>query len=100
MAGPAITTGAITTSIAFFAAGLTSFKGVAELGIIAGGGILLCAVAELTLLPACIWLVDRSGWGVSMPRPLGMHRWLAPLMRFPRFTLFVGVAATAPWPLG
>ena len=44
----------LTTAVAFFAAGLTSFTGVAELGIIAGGGILLCAVAELMLLPAAI----------------------------------------------
>ena len=48
-------------------AGFTSFKGVAELGIIAGGGLLLCAVAELVLLPASIYLIDRSGWGIRMP---------------------------------
>lgn len=95
IAGPAIATGAITTSIVFFAAGLTSFKGVAELGIIAGGGILLCAIAELVLLPACIWLVDRSGWGVRMPKPLAVHRWIAPLFKFPRVTLTVSVTATA-----
>lgn len=99
-AGPAIATGAITTSIAFFSAGLTSFKGVAELGIIAGGGILLCAIAELVMLPACIWLVDRSGWGVRMPRPLGVHRWIAPLFKFPRFTLTACVAATVFVALG
>jgi uncharacterized protein len=98
--GPAITAGAITTSIAFFAAGLTSFKGVAELGIIAGGGILLCAVAELVLLPASIWLVDRSGWGVRMPRPLGVHRWIAPLLKFPRVTLAASLALTVFVSLG
>ncbi len=73
---------------------------MAELGIIAGGGILLCALAELVLLPACIWLVDRSGLGVSMPKPLGVHRWIAPLTRFPRFTIVVSVAATAFLALG
>jgi predicted RND superfamily exporter protein len=52
-------------------------------------------VAELVLLPATIWLVDRSGWGVRIPRPLGVHRWLAPLFRFPRVTLVAGLAATA-----
>ena len=94
-AGPAITAGALTTSIAFFAAGLTSFKGVAELGVIAGGGILLCALAELTLLPAAIVLVDRSGWGGKMPRPLPVHRILKPLFKVPRFTLVATVAFTA-----
>ncbi|HYW79412.1 MAG TPA: MMPL family transporter, partial [Thermoguttaceae bacterium] len=34
--GPGILTGALTTAIAFFAAGLTEFTGIAELGIIAG----------------------------------------------------------------
>jgi uncharacterized protein len=93
-AGPAITTGAITTAISFFAAGFTSFKGVAELGVIAGGGLLLCAVSELVLLPAIIYLVDRSGWGVRMPRPLAVHAWIAPLFKVPRLTLAVTVALT------
>ena len=77
-AGPAITTGAITTAVAFLAAGFTSFKGVAELGIIAGGGLILCALSELVLLPASIYLIDRSGWGVRMPKPLAVHKWIAP----------------------
>ncbi|HEY2895482.1 MAG TPA: MMPL family transporter, partial [Pirellulales bacterium] len=94
-AGPAILTGAVTTAVAFFAAGFTSFKGVAELGIIAGGGLLLCAAAELILLPASIYLVDRSGWGVRMPRPLGVHRWIAPFARFPRITLGATMIGTA-----
>ncbi len=94
ISGPAIATGAITTAIAFFAAGLTSFKGVAELGIIAGGGILLCAIAMLVMLPACIGLVDRSDWGTRMPKPLGVHRWVAPLHRLPRLTLSLSIAGT------
>ena len=57
------------------------FTGVAELGIIAGGGILLCAVAELTLLPAAIVLMDRSGWGVRMPEPLPIHKWVEPFIQ-------------------
>lgn len=99
-AGPAITTGALTTAIAFFAAGLTSFKGVAELGIIAGGGLLLCALAELTLLPACIFLVDRSGWGVRMPRPIGVHKWIAPFAKFPKLTLVASLGLTVFVSLG
>ncbi len=94
-AGPAITTGAATTAIAFFAAGFTSFKGVAELGIIAGGGLLLCALSELVMLPACIYLIDRSGWGVRMPRPLAVHKWIAPFAIFPRVTLITTLAFTA-----
>lgn len=86
--GPAIMTGALTTAVSFFAAGLTSFTGVAELGLIAGGGILICCAAELIVLPACICLLDRSGWGFRMPEPLAVHEWVAPLMKNPRLLLF------------
>jgi hopanoid biosynthesis associated RND transporter like protein HpnN len=103
--GPAIATGAITTAISFFAAGLTNFTGVAELGIIAGGGILLCALAELFVLPACIQLIDRSGIGYKMPTPLPVHQWIAPLMANPRkllfmttvFTLVLGAGVSKLW---
>ena len=76
--------------------------GVAELGVIAGGGILLCALAELTVLPAAIFLVDRSNLGRRMPEPLAVHIWIQPMLRVPRLTLFVGVAFTAvlAWGLG
>lgn len=80
---PAISTGAITTAVAFLAAGFTSFRGVAELGLIAGGGIVLCALAELLVLPAALAIVDKSPWGERLPTPLPMHRWLDPVMRRP-----------------
>ncbi|MBL8829046.1 MAG: MMPL family transporter [Planctomycetaceae bacterium] len=82
--GPAILTGALTTAAAFFTAGMTSFTGVAELGIIAGGGVLICCVAELIVLPACILLVDRSGIGLKMPEPLAIHDWIEPLLENPK----------------
>jgi len=98
--GPAIMTGAVTTAISFFMAGMTNFTGVAELGIIAGGGILLCALAELFVLPAVIQLVDRGG-GFRMPDPLPVHTWLDPLLVRPGrllaatllFTAIVGAGA-------
>ena len=92
--GPAILTGAITTSISFFAAGFTTFKGVAELGIIAGGGILLCAAAELLVLPAVLAVVDRSGWGNRAPDPLPVHGWINPLLKRPRLLLGSTLAFT------
>jgi predicted RND superfamily exporter protein len=99
--GPAIMTGAITTAISFFMAKMTNFTGVAELGVIAGGGILLCAVAELFVLPAVIQLVDRSGIGFRMPAPLPVHSWLEPLLARPGrllgatllFTFIIGAGA-------
>jgi hopanoid biosynthesis associated RND transporter like protein HpnN len=92
--GPGILTGAITTAVAFFAAALTSFVGVAELGLIAGGGILLCCLAELGVLPAVIALVDRSPLGRRIPEPVPVHAWLAPVFRHPRIVILAAVAST------
>ncbi|MBL9090013.1 MAG: MMPL family transporter [Planctomycetaceae bacterium] len=103
--GPAIATGAVTTAISFFAAGLTNFTGVAELGIIAGGGILICAVAELFVLPPIILLVDKNGSAFRRPDPLPVHEWIAPLMAQPGkilvvttiFTVVVGAGMSKLW---
>jgi hopanoid biosynthesis associated RND transporter like protein HpnN len=92
--GPGILTGAITTAVAFFSAALTSFVGVAELGLIAGGGILLCCLAELFVLPAVVAIVDRGPLGRRIPEPVPVHTWLAPIMRHPRFVALAAMAAT------
>jgi uncharacterized protein len=67
--GAGIVTGAVTTALAFFCATFTEFLGVAELGIIAGGGILLCALAAFTFLPAVISLMDRDTEPRKLPTP-------------------------------
>ena len=92
--GPGILTGAITTAVAFFCAALTSFVGVAELGMIAGGGILLCCAAELLVLPAVVAIVDRSRLGGRIPEPVPVHAWLAPVLRHPRFVALAAMAGT------
>jgi uncharacterized protein len=92
--GPGILTGAITTAVAFFAAALTSFVGVAELGLIAGGGILLCCLAELLVLPAVVALIDRGPLGHRIPVPVPVHTWLAPIFRYPRFVALAAMAGT------
>jgi len=92
--GPGILTGAITTSVAFFCAALTSFVGVAELGLIAGGGILLCCLAELGILPALLAIVDRGRLGRRLPEPVPVHAWLRPILRHPRMVALAGVACT------
>lgn len=58
-AGPGIVTGTLTTAAAFAATGLTDFAGVAELGIIAAGGIVLCTLAALAAFPASLMLLPR-----------------------------------------
>ncbi|GAB4574736.1 MAG: MMPL family transporter [Rhodothalassiaceae bacterium] len=67
--GPALTLAAITTSAAFLAFAPTRFVGMAQLGIIAGTGVLIAFAVTLTLLPAALRM---------LPQPV------APPMRVPR----------------
>jgi hopanoid biosynthesis associated RND transporter like protein HpnN len=90
--GPGVATGAITTAIAFFMAGLTEFTGVAELGIIAGGGILLCWIAGMTLLPAMIHLTDTRWPYGRVPLPVDVRTWLDPMFRRPWLVLGLSAA--------
>jgi len=94
VAGPAIITGAMTTVAAFFATGTASFTGIAELGIIAGGGILLCALAQLFVLPALVRVVDESSWGNRFPKPLPVHTGIGLLMKAPRSLMILAVLVT------
>ena len=52
--GQGIFTGALTTASAFLAMAFTHFKGIQEMGIICGGGLLLCLVPMMTLLPVLL----------------------------------------------
>lgn len=52
--GLGIFTGCFTTAGAFFAMGLTDFKGIQEMGIITGGGMLICLVPMMTMLPVLL----------------------------------------------
>lgn len=77
-------TGAGSTALAFWVLNLTDFIGIAELGTIAGTGILLCYAAMVTVLPALLFLQHRwfggaVGTGISQYRTLArMERaWLA-----------------------
>lgn len=98
--GPGILTGALTTSIAFFTAGFTEFTGIAELGVIAGGGILLCCVGALVVLPAMIHLTDRHREEEAIPAPLDVYGWLSPLFRRPAWLFCLSIGATTLVALG
>lgn len=52
--GQGIFTGALTTAGAFIAMVFTNFRGIQEMGIICGGGLLLCFVPMMTLLPVLL----------------------------------------------
>ena len=98
--GPGITIGAATTAIAFFMAGFTEFTGVAELGVIAGGGIVLCWWAATTLLPAIVHLSDSTRSSELLPSPLAFDRWIESLVAHPRVVLGLTAAFTLAVGLG
>ncbi|MEI8194893.1 MAG: MMPL family transporter, partial [Phycisphaerae bacterium] len=53
---PPILTACLGASGAFLVSALTDFRGAADLGIIAGGGLLLCLLSGYTVLPAILVL--------------------------------------------
>lgn len=67
--GSGIITAAVTTSLAFLCATFTNFLGIAELGIIAGGGILLCTLVTFLVLPSLIMFADRRREPRQLPTP-------------------------------
>jgi len=57
--GPGMLAGALTAAGTFFVLMLTDFRGIQELGFIAGIAILLAWVGMMTLFPAILMFVDR-----------------------------------------
>jgi uncharacterized protein len=66
--GKANLSGAITTTIAFASLTVGDFKGIAELGIISAGGVLLSFLAMIMVLPSAIILEER--WRKKTFQPL------------------------------
>lgn len=70
--GPGLLSGACATAVVFLLALFGDFGGLRELGVVAAAGILCCAIAMLTLLPALLMLAgdgrgDRGS--ADPPRP-------------------------------
>ena len=57
--GPGILIGALTAGGTFYVLVLTDFRGIQELGFIAGTAILMAWLGTMTLFPALLMLVDR-----------------------------------------
>lgn len=91
--GPGILTASLTTSIAFLCAIFSDFLGVSELGLIAGGGILLCALAALFVMPPLVAFVDRRAKPKQLPTPFQVA-WLRELIwKKPGVVVAVSIAA-------
>jgi len=92
--GPGVVTGGVTTAAAFFMAAMTDFVGVRELGLIAGGSILLCVAAAVVILPPLVLVVDRRWPSTSAPVILPAGHWLQWPLRWPRLTMAAAVLGT------
>ncbi len=99
-------TAACTLALAFFAAMFADFQAVAELGWIAGCGVLLCAFACFTILPALLVIFDRrrtgerptsADWCIPY-QPTNAGRspdaWLPGLARRARWVVLAGLVLT------
>ena len=76
--GQGIFTGSLTTAGAFLAMYFTNFKGIQEMGIICGGGLLLCLIPMMTLLPVLLLrgkqnIIDRQTNGGRNARAHRKH---------------------------
>jgi hypothetical protein len=80
-AGVQILCASLATAAGFLAFVPTSFSGVAELGLIAGAGMLIAFICTLTFLPAAISLFNPSGeaseigfsWAAPLDPRVGAH---------------------------
>lgn len=57
--GKGILTGGVTTAVAFLALGFTSFRGLSDFGIGAGGGVLATVFTSFIVLPAALVVIHR-----------------------------------------
>jgi uncharacterized protein len=103
-AGPSVAVAALTTALAFYAVMLTDFRGLVELGFIAGSGLLLCLLANFTLLPALLTLYERKHqapvgvWKASSRDPFrGFKRYPRTLVSLIALVTLAG-ALFLPWP--
>ncbi len=100
--GGPLTVAAASTCVGFFSFVPTNYTGVSDLGLIAGVGMLIALVLNLTLLPALLVLSRARG----EPRSVGF-RWAAPIDSFlltrrkaviiGALIVALGSAATLPW---
>jgi hopanoid biosynthesis associated RND transporter like protein HpnN len=69
-----LTLAAASTAVGFLSFLPTSYAGVSQLGLVAGGGMLIALVVDLTLLPALLRLArppaEREAVGMPFARPV------------------------------
>ena len=97
--GPGVITGAVTTAAAFCMTMFTDFRGVAEMGFIAAGGIVLCLLAMFSVYPALLrfFAYSRDHFTAVETQRFRLfdERWVVPFANRPKTTLVIAVVVTA-----
>ncbi|MCP5489231.1 MAG: MMPL family transporter [Verrucomicrobia bacterium] len=91
---PELTTGGITTSVIFFSMLACGFRGFAELGLIAGIGMILCLFLMISLFPALLTLIPHRQNRTISTRESRVGRLLMAL-QYPGITAALAIAAVA-----
>ena len=91
--GHGVFIGAVTTSFAFFSLIFGDFKGIQEMGIVIGLGLLLCLLAVFLVLPPLLYWFDKkiekkkfSRVDMEVMESLGRK-----IIRHPRILIFAGI---------
>ncbi len=95
--GGALTLSAIAAALSFFSFFPTAYRGFAELGVIAGGGMFLALLANVTLFPALLTIlpIRRSQLSSTVEQPLpGATPSLPFVLRYRRPILILMVPIT------
>jgi hypothetical protein len=97
--GRAVFVGAITTTATFYAFAVTDFRGLRQMGLLTGSGILFCALSVFLLLPALLaWSEDHHQRKQTQPNlylhSFGSDRLTRLCLRHPRAAVTGGVLLT------
>ena len=99
--GMGVVTGALTTAGAFLAMAATDFRGIQEMGIICGGGLAICLIPMMTMLPVMLLrgkqnVIDHA-LGTKLERRAKIENlWLTRPRRVIAITLASCIAALIP----
>ena len=100
--GPGMLIGALTAGGTFYVLMLTDFRGIQELGFIAGTAIILAWLGMMTFFPALLTLVDRRHAGRprnQVPRVQALERVHVPVLErlvgYPKTVFIVAGLTTA-----
>jgi hypothetical protein len=92
-AGPGMFTAALTTMAALLTLTLAHFRAFQEFGLIAAGGVLLCLLAALLVLPPVVTALNRIRGERFAVQDRGERQW--PRRRIRRLALAAGALALA-----